>query len=101
MAANTITLGDEVQPLVVRTAAGSPFSAALQHTNDAGSPTPWPDGTVLVLNIGSTAFPAEVDGDTASWSLSAAQVDATAAATEARLWLNGVLWAYGPVIRLA
>lgn len=93
----TLILGEHPAPLVLKLTAGSPvaFSAVLRDL--AGAPLPWASPVRLVVK-GSTVGPLEatVAGDTATWSLSAATVDALAGLERAHIEAAGRVVAARP-----
>ena len=89
-----IVLGDVPDPLLVNLTAGSPFVTSLRR-NDG---EPWPEDTELELRLGTHVWAATLTGSEASWDVAAASVDAALTQRRAQLWLNGSLWAAGPVV---
>lgn len=96
-----ITLGVVPDALVLNLSYGSPFIASLQRS-DA---TNWPAGTVIELRIGTAPamviWLATINGTNASWNQSVAAVNAVAHAGVVQLFMDGVLWASGSVVRNA
>lgn len=93
----TIILGDVPDELILNLSTGSPFSSSMQRTDGLI----WDVDTSIELRVGSTVWPADIEGFEASLSLTASQVDTIIDIRRADLWYNGKLWATGQVVRNA
>lgn len=94
----SINLGYVPQQLTVTLVPGDGFASALV------APTPWPVGTVIVLQFGAITWPATIADVTASWNRTPADVKAVLDSGSRSAVLHytddtgaTVAWARGPV----
>ena len=93
-----LTLGAEPASLRVLLSAGYPFTVTLTRTKN-GAAEDWPSAPTLTFSDASV-WTAAIAANVATFSKSAAEVDAKVALADRKVALSvgGVLWARGAVL---
>ena len=95
-----ITLGRIPEQLVVNLVAGDPWTVTLHRKDAAGATADWSSAPTIVFDGGPT-WVAAIAGSDATWTQTAAAVDAAIAACKSRqvkLSLDGYAWATGTLV---